>query len=384
MFARQTANTRRLTVLAVVVNWNGWRDTLDCIDSVFGAARRPEQIVVCDNGSMDASVESLESALAQRGISSTTFDSPAQLFAAGVPESSVVIVRCGENLGYAGANNIAIRYALERRDVQYVWILNNDVTVDRSALEKMLALAESDSAIGIVGARLLRADARETIQAMGGGYIIPVICHDTQLGAGRPSSCYGNEPIALDHLIGASLLVRAAAIASIGPIDASYFLYREETDWCIRMRRNGWKLYCCAGANVWHKQSGSIGFKSPLHDYYAVRNMLRLVRKFYPAYLPTAFLYFSARALIPKLARLQFARLKAVFEAMRDFMLGIGGRSSAHTDEVLFNQYVRRRQNLVESESDGRGRKTSGDRARPIGEARPESLGLVEDDDRLG
>lgn len=380
VFAQQAANTRRLSVIAVVVNWNGWRDTLDCIESVLDAERRPEQIVLCDNGSMDMSVELLEEAFARRGIASTTFSSPAQLFAAYAPESTIVIVRCGENLGYAGANNLAMRYALERCDAEFVWILNNDVIVDRAALERMLDLAGSDASIGIVGARLLRADAPETIQAMGGGYILPVICHDTQLGMGQPSSRYDDTPIVLDHLIGACLLVRAAAIRSTGTIDASYFLYREETDWCIRMRRHGWKLVCCAAARVWHRQSRSAGFKSPLHDYYSVRNMLRLVRRFYPLCLPVAFTYFVSRALVPKIARLQFARIGAVLEAVRDFMLGVSGRGRADTDEALFAQYVVGRQEVDERGEHGGGREAFSLRERAAREGVPERLASVREE----
>ncbi len=320
---------------------------------------------------MDGSVEALQKWFSEKGCAFTTFASPEALLE-GELRTRIGIVEIGRNLGYAGANNLGMRYALERCNADYVWILNNDVVVGPQALRSMLELAQSDDAIGMVGAKLLRYDAPETIQAMGGGYIIPVMCHDTQLGHGQKSASFGNDPIRLDHLIGACLLVKSNTIRSIGSIDESYFLYREETDWCIRMRRRGWKLYCCATAEVWHKQSRSSGFRSQVHDYYAVRNMLRLVRKFYPTYLPTAFAYFASRALIPKLLRLEFARIAAVLAALRDFVLGVSGRASAHTDEMLFQQYLGRGEDLVEGGRDTLGSKTSGTAAGAGGKTSPE------------
>jgi len=130
-------------------------------------------------------------------------------------------------------------------------------------------------------------------------------------------------------------------VRSVGPIDESYFLYREETDWCIRMRRAGWKLYCCTQAAVWHKQSHSIGFKTPLHDYYAVRNMLHLVWKFYPFAMPAAFTYFVARSIAPKALRFETARLLAVLYAIADFLSGVKGRSAHHTEQMLEGSYLR-------------------------------------------
>ena len=141
-------------------------------------------------------------------------------------------------------------------------------------------------------------------------------------------------------MIGASLLVRAAAVRDVGYIDESYFLYREETDWCIRMVRHGWKLFCSPTSLVWHKQARSIGFKSPLHDYYAVRNVLHLVRKFYPASLPTAFAYFACRSIAPKLARFEMARLYAVCLALRDFAIGVKGQPEAYGESALVREYV--------------------------------------------
>lgn len=326
-------------VVAIVLNWNAWRDTVACVESLLDSSHVPDRIVICDNGSLDDSVARLiEWARGRTTLSH--FHSPDEALSAAPSTSPVVLVQIAQNGGYAHGNNVGIRYAIERFGAEFVWILNNDTIVEREALGHMIEVATADPSAGIVGSKLLRYDAPETIQALGGGYIVPILCHDTQLGSGRNASVAGTTPIVLDHLVGASLLVRAEAVRRVGLIDESYFLYREETDWCIRMRRAGWKLYCCTKATVWHKQSHAIGFKSPLHDYYAVRNMLRLVWKFYPAAMPTAFGYFALRSIVPKLFRWEIARLMAVVRAYADFVTGVTGRSPRHTDCMFANSYL--------------------------------------------
>lgn len=331
--------TRNSRVVAVVLNWNAWPDTIACVESLLSSSSVPAQIIICDNGSRDDSIVRLiEWGRERDGFAA--FEGAQQAFERISRDVPIALVELPQNGGYAYGNNIGMRLAIERAGAEFVWILNNDTVVERHALERMLAVADAKTSVGIVGSKLLRYDEPHTVQAMGGGYIIPVLCHDTQLGSGGTASMDPGDPIPLDHLVGASLLVRVEAIRTVGFIDESYFLYREETDWCIRMRRAGWQLYCCPEATVWHKQSHSIGFKSPLHDYYAVRNMLRLVWKFYPIAAPTAFAYFALRCFIPKLLRLEFTRLLAVLHAFSDFFSGVGGRCVHHSDQMLVRSYV--------------------------------------------
>ena len=116
-------------------------------------------------------------------------------------------------------------------------------------------------------------------------------------------------------------------------MDESYFLYREETDWCLKMRKSGWKLVCCPAAEVWHKQGASIGYKSVLHDYYSVRNMLFLLHKHHPREFASAFFLIAFRSTAAKIIRLQFRRLWYVVKAFVDFFVGIRGRT--HSEEQL-------------------------------------------------
>jgi GT2 family glycosyltransferase len=327
-------------IVAVVLNWNGFDDTKECLESLLCSDLAPAHIVVIDNGSIDGSPQRLKEWAAEQAIDYTAFFSPAAALVSASPTTRFIFIETGKNLGYAGANNVGMNYAIDRAGAEFVWVLNNDLTVDPRALERALRIAQGDPKIGMVGAQILSYDDPETIQAMGGGYIRPILCHDTQLHAGQKAQTSLDEPIDLHHLIGASLLVRAEAALDVGPIDESYFLYREETDWCLRMSRKGWRLCCSPSSIVWHKQARSVGFKSPMHDYYAVRNILRLVKKFYPASLPTAFAYHASRALLPKLARFQMDRVAAVLHALRDFMAGVDGRPDRYSEAAFVRAYV--------------------------------------------
>jgi hypothetical protein len=321
-------------VVALVLNWNGWLDTIECVESLLRSARLPDYILVCDNGSADGSFEHLRAWAAGDAVPHVAFASVDELFAARqAPAQRLIFAALGENLGYAGGNNIGMRFALERLGAHYVWLLNNDTVVDSRSLERQVRLAERDRTIGMLGSKLVMYHTPDVIQALGGGKLLPIISHDTQIGRGRKVAGVQNVPFELDHIVGASLFIRAEAIRTTGFIDESYFLYREETDWCFAMRRQGWRLLCCPGSTIRHKEASSLGMRSGLHDYYALRNMLYLVRKHRASGLPAAWLYFLLRALAPKIVRLQFRRIGYVLRAYLDFARGIRGRCVFHPDE---------------------------------------------------
>lgn len=155
---------------------------------------------------------------------------------------------------------------------------------------------------------------------------------ETQVGRGCTEHDEIDSAIELEHVVGASMFVRVDAVRDAGLFDESYFLYREETDWCIELRKRGWKLFYCPESIVWHKEGRSVGYKSPMHDYYAVRNMLFLIEKHYPEHLRTAFAASLWRSVAPKIARLELRRLYFVFKAYYDFLSGVRGKSDVNPD----------------------------------------------------
>ena len=351
-------------VVSVVLNWNGWLDTIECLESLLRATTPGHQIVVCDNGSQDHSIERLTEwadglleikSASEEGASWSyrpvekplpyaLFVSPehAAVYSESFEDIPLIFIRTGSNLGYAGGNNVGIRFAIEHLHADYVWLLNNDTIVERQALSRLTDAMALRSDVAVLGSRLMQYSSPDTIQALGGGHLQPRSGKETQVGRGCIEHDEIDRAIELEHVVGASMFVRVDAVREAGVLDESYFLYREETDWCIELRKRGWKLLYCPESIVWHKEGRSVGYKSPLHDYYAVRNMLFLIAKHYPEHLVSAFIASFCRSVAPKIARLQFRRLYYVLKAYYDFLGGVRGKSDVNPDfqRLMFERNV--------------------------------------------
>ena len=126
--------------------------------------------------------------------------------------------------------------------LDFVWLLNNDTFVESSSLSRLLAIADSDKRIGIIGNRLVEAESGR-VQAMGGGAVNRWLGTTSTYVKPSPTNDY-------DHLIGASILVRRSLLADIGGFDERYFFYLEDTDMSLRARRAGWRLAVAQDATV--------------------------------------------------------------------------------------------------------------------------------------
>jgi GT2 family glycosyltransferase len=334
--------TRLPAVHVLLVNYGRWPDTLECLESLFRLDYPNFRVIVCDNGSADGSFARLkawaegrlEAGPAEnerlRHLSCPPVRKPVPFAEydracaerggnAASREAPLVLVQTGANLGFAGGNNVGLRYLFARGESGYVWLLNNDTVVAPDALRNMVEVAEGDDTIGVVGARLYHYENPGAVQAIGGGNI------RRWHGVGRPlteENGAGNPAAVaerLDYITGASMLIPMRVLARVGLLDERYFAYSEEADWCFRMRTQGFLLAYCPGAHVWHKEGRSIGRGSPLQDYYIERNALLLVRRFFTPFLPLAIPYSVYRSLLPKLVRGEWARAAAVARAYRDF-----------------------------------------------------------------
>jgi GT2 family glycosyltransferase len=242
---------QRAHVVVLVLNWNNWRDTNECLESLRGLDYDDWNVIVLDNGSTDGSVERIRERF---------------------PE--VEIMELGENLGFAGGNNAGIRAALQR-GAEYVWLLNNDTTVDPEALVAMVEKAETDPTIGAVGSAIYHTSEPQCLQAWGGGYV------NFWLGRSR----HFVDPVPdekLQFLTGASLLLRRSALESVGFLDEDFFLYWEDADYCFRLRTAGWRLAVAGGSKVWHKQTATTGKNSARLDWNFNKSAKRFFRKHFP------------------------------------------------------------------------------------------------------
>jgi len=342
-------------VHVILLSWNSWADTLECLETVLRVDYPNVQVIICDNASTDDSVTRIRAWAAgeqQAPLPAATLrhllDAPRRAplpfveldrtsaDAGGTSDSrnaAVVLIHNGANLGFAGGNNVGIRYAIagaDRGRDRYVCLLNNDTVVARDWLSRLVAAMEQDATVGAAGAMLWEYNQPDLVESAGGGCVHPWqgMPRETTATRQRRGSA-GVIPRRLDFLSGACVLMRTSTLERIGLIDERYFLYCEDIDLSLRVRELGLSLLLVPEAEMWHKGGRSTQHGSVRHDYYLVRNSLLLVHKFHPALVPAAFAFSLYRCALPKIVRGEWRRLSAVTSAYLDFASFAAGRAAA-------------------------------------------------------
>ncbi|KNZ70049.1 N-acetylglucosaminyl-diphospho-decaprenol L-rhamnosyltransferase [Thermincola ferriacetica] len=242
-------------VYIIVLNWNGWQDTVECVESCQKLTYPNFRILIVDNGSSDGS----EAILRNR-----------------FPD--IEFIQTGANLGYAGGNNIGIRYALAH-GADYIWLLNNDTTVTPDALTALVDVAEKNPQVGIGGSKIYFYNKPKTLW-FAGGHIDFHSGETLHMGMGDLDTGQFDYRREVDYITGCSLLARRNLIETIGLMDEEYFLYFEETAWCVKASLAGYKVVFVPESVIYHKESGSTGARSPLFYYYMTRNRLYFLKNF--------------------------------------------------------------------------------------------------------
>jgi GT2 family glycosyltransferase len=305
-------------VYVVLVNWNGWRDTIDCLESVFRSRYPSFRAVVCDNASTDGSLERIRSwadgalavdrdlahPLARLALPPVSKAIPHVVLSRaeaelGTKQASeappLTLIAAGANLGFAGGCNLGMRYALRDSSCSYVWLLNNDAVVDPDALGALVRRLQARPDAGQCGSRILSYDEPSVVQVRGGERYNRWLASSSPIGAGRPA----DERIHVErveremsYVAGAALCITRRFIETVGPLDESYFLYGEELDWLARARGR-FALAYAHDSVVYHKEGRTIGSsrdgasRSALGDYFMIRSRLRFTWKHARLAFPT-------------------------------------------------------------------------------------------------
>jgi hypothetical protein len=280
-------------VAVVLLNWNGWRDTEECLNSLLSLSGISFNVIVVDNASSDDSIIRLTQWFERESLPLVTVHEGAEAENVSIaPPFALIKANC--NGGFARGNNVGIRFA-QRWDFDYVWLLNNDTVVEPDALFSMVKKMETDRGLGICGSILRYYDDKSIVQAVGGVKYDFIRAMGHQHCEGLPFddprvSMVRDED--LTYVAGASMLVRNDFLKDVGLMEESYFLYYEEIDWMVRSLGR-WRFGFAAGSTVYHKEGGSIGTKSLktrslLSQYYLNRNLIRFSWLRKPSMLPIA------------------------------------------------------------------------------------------------
>jgi len=237
--------SRQPLVTIISVNYNEPEETSALLESLYQSDYTHFETYVVDNGS-------------KRKIS---MDLETQY-----PNLKCIIHP--ENLGFAGGNNLAI----EKGQGEYFLFLNNDTLIPPNFISKMIEFMESNPTVGIASPKVIYPDG--VIQYAGATNINPLTGRGKTIGLFQEDKGQYDKIYATDYPHGAAMIVSRKSLDKVGKMPEEYFLYYEELDWCMQIKRMGFQMYYVGTTYVIHKESISVGTDSPLKVYYMNRSRL--------------------------------------------------------------------------------------------------------------
>ncbi len=252
------SDTKRVLSI-ITVNYNGLKDTCSLIDTIpFN--EYPLEVIVVDN----ASKEDEGSVISQR-----------------YPQ--VKVIRSDKNLGFAGGNNLGIKAALG----DYLFFVNNDTLFFRgtrcevrgAGIDSLIERLKSNPHIGAVCPKIRFAWDDAPIQFAGYTPLSPITMRNRSIGFGEKDKGQYNEAHSTPYTHGAAMMVKREVIEKAGLMPEDYFLYYEELDWSMMIRRAGYEIWYEPACTIYHKESQSTGQNSPLRTYYITRNRLLFTKR---------------------------------------------------------------------------------------------------------
>lgn len=246
-------------ISVITINYNGLDDTCALIDSLPFDDYALEVIVV-DNASREDEASVIEQRYPQ-----------------------VTVIRNNENLGFAGGNNLGIRASHGK----YLLLINNDTLLGdepsqasgKQLLQPLVDRLRSSDKIGIACPKLRFTWDSRPIQFAGFTPLSPITVRNRSMGYGEDDHGQYDTPHTTPYAHGAAMMVRREAVERAGLMPECYFLYYEEIDWSLMMRRAGYEIWYEPQTTVYHKESRSTGKESPLKTWYLTRNRLLLVKR---------------------------------------------------------------------------------------------------------
>jgi GT2 family glycosyltransferase len=248
-------------ITAIVVNYKTPELTNKAVASIFaGSPGIVKEVIVVDNASGDGSPEMIRSKWGDR----------------------ITLIEDKRNLGFAEANNIAMRMAKGR----YFFLLNSDAEAMGDGIEKMVGFADSNPRIGVVGCRIVSSSGQQQTSCWCTYNLAFLLCRALNLYRVFPNGAFGSINIeeygkpqktcAVEVVSGCAMLVRSAAADQVGLFDGRFFMYCEDMDWCTRMHKAGYEVYFFRDATVVHLGGGT----NPYMRYHTLIEQNRSVLKF--------------------------------------------------------------------------------------------------------
>lgn len=247
-------------VYIILLNYNGWRDTIECIESLNKIKYKNFEIIVVDNNSTDNSREKL---LEYAKI------------------NNYIFLESESNNGFAAGNNLGVKFAL-KNNPEYILLLNNDTIVEPEFLTELIACAKKNNNVGIIGGKIYNYPEMNNLW-YAGGYINKLTARGKHKIEDYDKECE------TDFITGCMQLINIIALKDVGLMDEQYFLYYEDLDYCMKFKNKGYKLVYTPNSIIYHKCGGSASYVSATSIYYSNRarwifvskNFKGIVRNYY-------------------------------------------------------------------------------------------------------
>jgi hypothetical protein len=260
-------------IFIVILNWNRPKDTIVCLRSIENLKIKnfKLRIVVVDNASKDGSVQ--------------------MLTAYKLKNAEYKLLVNKENLGYAGGMNTGIKYALSKR-ADYIVPLNNDTLLDSGLITNLLRAANKNPKAGLLCPKIYFAKGfefhkgRYTKSELGkvvwyaGGTIDWNNVYGINDGVDEVDKGQFDKEKETDFATGNCMFIRKKVLEDVGMFDEKYYMYLEDVELCVRIKKAGWQVLYVPSAVMWHKVGQSSGIGSDLNDYFIHRNRLLFGMKY--------------------------------------------------------------------------------------------------------
>ena len=236
----------------ITINYNGLKDTCELIDTLPLHDETIEVIVV-DNASTQDEATEIEKRYQQ-----------------------VKVIKSDKNLGFAGGNNLGIQTAHGK----YLFFINNDAILPQpSAISLLINRLASSDQIGMVCPKIKFSWGDHRIQYASYTPLSKITLRNKSIGFGEEDNGQYNIAHPTPYAHGAAMMVKKEVIEKVGMMPECYFLYYEELDWSMMIRRNGYEIWYEPTCTIFHKESQTTGQQSPLKTYYITRNRLLFAQR---------------------------------------------------------------------------------------------------------
>lgn len=287
-------------IATIIINYNGSDDTLECLNSLLFSSIKTDAIVI-DNNSNEEEIKKLETSNIKHKL-----------------------IKNNNNLGFAGGNNIGIKYAIEN-GYEYILLLNNDTVVAPDMIKKLISHMASNT---VMLPKMYQYKNPEKIW-YDGGYISKIVGKAYHYHEGKKDGNTDDRELKeCSFATGCCMLANTDVFIKNGLMNEDYFLYSEDVDFSIRLQNNNIRIVYNPEAKLWHKESGTTGKKSELTTYYLTRNRLFLINNHKEYFKPMA-LIFSLMTFYIKIVCYRIVGndvWRVYYKAIRDYRNNIIGK----------------------------------------------------------